>query len=270
MGIGQRHSHIMKPKKGPEDPELTEMLQEALHLIAIDDLVQMADELVARHRWFVALFAAPPGSGSLSPDHLEHLARAVTTSKRDRTTLASRLLTLQQQNEQPDLPALFAALLDHDSPAGKRFEHFVAALAGVGERVGVEAATGLLHFTFPETYWWWSRWMWDATTQTGILSLLAGSVHNLRAASIGEGYEKVGAVTAMSLRFAEGTGLLVPELVDHPQRVLFAADVFLACAYVVYMYGVSSWRLSREFNRLLPAPPAMIRRLLGLPRPREV
>jgi hypothetical protein len=271
MGIGQRHSHIMKPKHGPDDPELTEMLQEALHLIAVDDLVQIADELITRHHWFATLFVEQPAPDSLSADHLARLARVVTTSKADRSSLTNSLHSLQQE-QNGAATALCAALLNHDNPAGERIEHFVAALEGVDERARLEMATGLLHFTFPETYWWWSRWMWDATTQTGILSLLAGSVHNLRAAGVGEGYEKVGSVTAMSMRFAEGTGLLVPDLVNHPQhpqRALFAPDVFLACAYVVYMYGISSWRLSREFNRLLPPPPTMIRRLLGLSRPRE-
>lgn len=276
MGIGQRHSHIMKPKKGPDDPELATMLQEALTLVSIADLLRIADELVARHRWFVARFAAPPAPGSLAPDDLTRFARSVTTSKRDATSLSQHLLQHQHgqhgQHGQSNTEAMFAALLNHERPVGRRIAEAVAALSGkngLDERICLEAATGLLHFTAPDSYWWWTRWLWDATMQTGILSLLAGSVHNVRASTIGEGYKKVGSVTAMSMRFAEGTGLLVPELVNDPQRVRFASDVFLACAYVVYMYGISSWRLSREFNRLLPAPPAMMRRLLGVPRPRD-
>ncbi|RMF27870.1 MAG: hypothetical protein D6759_16885 [Chloroflexi bacterium] len=70
----------------------------------------------------------------------------------------------------------------------------------------------------------------------------------------------------MSMRFAEGTGLLTPALVNDPRRSPFAADAFLACAYSVYLYGITSWRLSREFNRLLPSLPDMMRRLLGLPK----
>lgn len=280
MGIGQRHSHIMKPKYGPEDPELAEMLQEALQLVSIADLLLIADELVARHQWFAARCAARPDPTfpPLDTQDLSWLARSVTTSQREATDLKNRLLQLREQKgeqkgeqEHDGLSSLIAALFDSENgrPVGKRIEDWVAALDGLDERVSLEAATGLLHATLPKTYWWWSRWMWDATTQTGILSLLAGSVHNLRASTIREGYEKVGSVMAMSMRFAEGTGLLVPELVNHPQRVLFAADVFLACAYVVYLYGVSSWRLSREFNRLLPPPPVLMRRLLGLPRPGE-
>ncbi|NJN67263.1 MAG: hypothetical protein HC884_11395 [Chloroflexaceae bacterium] len=282
----------MKPKHGPEDPELAEMLQEAWQLVSIADLLHIADELIARHQWFAARFAPLPGAGSfahslpLNDDHgddLAWLARSVTTSKRDAVSLKDCLLELRAQHGQHPhdrVSSLVAALLNDENgcPVGKRIEAFVVALSKNGsengsknrldERVALEAATGLLHFTLPATCWWWSRWMWDATTRTGILPLLAGSVHNLRACRIGEGYEKVGSVTAMSMRFAEGTGLLVSELVNHPQRVLFAADVFLACAYVVYLYGISSWRLSREFNRLLPVPPVLMRRLLGLPRPR--
>jgi hypothetical protein len=32
------------------------------------------------------------------------------------------------------------------------------------------------------------------------------------------------------------------------------------------MYGSTSWRLSRDFNELLPSLPNMARKLLGLPK----
>jgi hypothetical protein len=79
----------------------------------------------------------------------------------------------------------------------------------------------------------------------------------------------VGAVTALSMKFAEGTGLFVDELTSQEPRAQFANSAFLACAYAVYMYGSTSWRLSRDFNELLPSLPNMARRLLGLPKIRE-
>jgi hypothetical protein len=50
------------------------------------------------------------------------------------------------------------------------------------------------------------------------------------------------------------------------QRAAFANSAFLACAYGVYMYGSTAWRLNRDFNDLLPSLPNMARRLLGLPK----
>jgi hypothetical protein len=70
----------------------------------------------------------------------------------------------------------------------------------------------------------------------------------------------------MSMKFAEGTGLWTDELISSENRAQFANSAFLACAYGVYMYGSTSWRLSRDFNELLPSLPNMARRLLGLPK----
>jgi len=70
----------------------------------------------------------------------------------------------------------------------------------------------------------------------------------------------------MSMKFGEGTGLFTSELLDSERRAPFANSAFLACAYSVYLYGTTSWRLSREFNGLLPTLPNMARRLLGLPK----
>jgi hypothetical protein len=84
-----------------------------------------------------------------------------------------------------------------------------------------------------------------------------------------DGYSRVGAVSAMSMKFAEGTGLWTDQLVRNKKRALFANSAFLACAYAVYMYGSTSWRLSRDFNELLPSLPNMARRLLGLPKVKD-
>jgi hypothetical protein len=143
---------------------------------------------------------------------------------------------------------------------------FVEKLNALDTRLALELATGLLHNTFPKDNWLWTRWLWDPTTGTGILPLLAGSSHNLLATNIADGYARVGAVTAMSMKFAEGTGLWTDELMNNEKRAPFANSAFLACAYGVYMYGSTSWRLSRDFNELLPSLPNMARRLLGLPK----
>lgn len=145
-----------------------------------------------------------------------------------------------------------------------RVATFVEKLNALDTRLALELATGLLHNTFPSQHWLWTRWLWDPTVGTGILPLLAGSTHNLIAENLADGYARVGAVTAMSLKFGEGTGLFSPALMDDPKRVPFANSAFLACAYSVYLYGTTSWRLSREFNGLLPTLPNMARRLLGL------
>ncbi|MCP4416788.1 MAG: hypothetical protein GY805_09210, partial [Chloroflexi bacterium] len=118
--------------------------------------------------------------------------------------------------------------------------------------------------------WLWTRWVWDAKTQTGVLPLLVGSTHNLVASTLAEEYLRVGSVTAVAMSFAEKTGLLIPELTEPPQHNAYAPDVFLACTYSIYLYGVTNWRLSREYNRLLPTLPNLMRRLLGLPKTKSL
>jgi hypothetical protein len=161
---------------------------------------------------------------------------------------------------------IFSELLSGEAPAPIRVTSFVEKLHALDTRLALELASGLLHNTRPGDTWLWTRWLWDPTTGTGILPLLAGSSHNLLATNIADGYSRVGAVSAMSMRFAEGTGLWTDELVSNEKRALFANSAFLACAYAVYMYGSTSWRLSRDFNELLPSLPNMARRLLGLPK----
>lgn len=257
MALGQRPSHIIKPKTGPDDPELLETLQEALSQVEVEDLVAVADELALRHERFVDRLGEPGRIQGLTQEDWDWIARSVTAARRHAAVLRDALSKF-------DLEPLVQELLFGDGPAPMRIETFSARLGGVSPRQRLELSTGLLHYTFPADHWLWTRWLWDTTTQTGILSLLAGSTRNLQATSVAEGYRNVGAVTSMSMRFAEGTGLLTAALTEDPRRRFFAADAFLACAYSIYLYGITSWRLSREFNRLLPTLPRMMRRLLGL------
>jgi hypothetical protein len=258
MNQPQRQSHILKQKTGPDDPELQINLQEALGQVAPEDVIAIADELAERHaRLFLDLKVDPASLASSFAD----IASAVAHTK-----VNSR--TLSNQFAQGDF-TIFDELFNGEAPAPVRVASFVEKLTALDTRLALELATGLLHNTFPKDIWLWTRWLWDPTTGTGILPLLAGSTHNLIADNLADGYARVGAVTAMSMKFAEGTGLWTDELVSNDARAPFANSAFLACAYSVYMYGSTSWRLNKDFNNLLPSLPNMARRLLGLPKLRE-
>jgi hypothetical protein len=249
----QRQSHIIKQKTGPDDPELQANLQEALAQVSPEDVIAIADELAERHaRLFLDL---EPASAKFASSFAD-VASAVAHTK-------ANALTITNYFAQGDY-SLFEQLLKGEAPAPVRVAAFVEKLNALDTRLALELATGLLHNTFPSQHWLWTRWLWDPTTGTGILPLLAGSAHNLLADNLADGYARVGAVTAMSMKFAEGTGLWTDELASGEKRSPFANSAFLACAYAVYMYGTTSWRLSRDFNELLPSLPNMARRLLGL------
>jgi hypothetical protein len=261
-------SHIVKQMTGPDDPEFQAILQEALGQISSADVIVIADELVERHaRLFSNLKSDIVDLGVPSAE----VFSAVTHSKANARTLTnyfceSNLARLAAGN-------IFNELLNGESPAAARIAVFVDKLKMLDTRLALELATGLLHNIDPKDHWLWSRWLWDPTTGSGALPLLAGGTYNLVGVGAGsapvfdnlaDGYARVGAVTAMSMKFGEGTGLYTNELLSDEKRALFANCTFLACVYSVYMYGTTSWRLSREFNRLLPTLPGMARRLLGL------
>jgi len=253
MTLPQRQSHIIKQKTGPDDPELQTNLQEALAQVSPEDVIAIADELAERHaRLFLDL---EPASAKFASSFAD-IASAVAHTKANARTITNYFA-------QGDY-SLFEQLLKGEAPTPVRVAAFVEKVNALDTRLALELATGLLHNTFPSQHWLWTRWLWDPTTGTGILPLLAGSAHNLLADNLADGYARVGAVTAMSMKFAEGTGLWTDELASDEKRRPFANSAFLACAYAVYMYGTTSWRLSRDFNELLPSLPNMARRLLGL------
>lgn len=255
MNQPQRQSHILKQKTGPDDPELQANLHEALAQVSPEDVIAIADELAERYaRLFQTI---GPASASWTASFAE-IASAVTHTKANARTLTNHFAQKDFKH--------FDSLLHGEAPTPVRVAMFVEKLNALDTRLALELATGLLHNTSPKDNWLWTRWLWDPTTGTGILPLLAGSVHNLVAQNLADGYARVGSVTAMSIKFGEGTDLFAPELADDPKRAPFANSAFLACAYAVYMYGSTSWRLSRDFNELLPSLPNMARRLLGLPK----
>jgi len=249
----QRQSHIVKQKTGPDDPILEQTLQDALTQVSSDEVIAIADELAERHaRLFLGLEVGSTQWTSSFAD----IASAVTHTKANARTITN-------QFNHGDFK-LFEDLLNGESPTPVRVAKFVEELNALDTRLALELASGLLHNVSPTNNWLWTRWLWDPTTGTGILPLLAGSTHNLLAENLADGYSRVGAVSAMSLKFGEGTGLWTEELMANEKRAQFANSAFLACAYSVYLYGTTSWRLSREFNNLLPSLPNMSRKLLGL------
>lgn len=257
----QRQSHIVKQKTGPDDPILHETLQEALAQVSAQDVISIADELSERHER-IFLNTSTQLSAGLKPDpaslslSLADIASSVTHTRANAKVLINYFTNGDYK--------VFDDLLNGEDPTPIRVAKFVQKLDALDTRLALELASGLLYNSSPKENWLWTRWLWDPTTGTGILPLLAGSTHNLLADHLADGYARVGLVTAMSMKFGEGTGLWTAELISNEKRAQFANSAFLACAYNVYLYGTTSWRLSREFNNLLPSLPNLARKLLGL------
>jgi hypothetical protein len=124
---------------------------------------------------------------------------------------------------------------------------------------GFDLPSELLHFTEPDRYWLWTRWIWDPATRTGALGLVTTDDWDLSAgASMGAMYLTIGRVTA----FVDETGKAAGFTAVGPG--LFGVDVLLAAVYGVYMHTVLQMRLTREFNRVIPPLADLVRRLLGV------
>jgi hypothetical protein len=133
-------------------------------------------------------------------------------------------------------------------------------MEGLESGYKTDLAGEILHFTKPDLYWLWGRWMWDPDKRTGAIALVTTEGFDLHGESQGEVYMKVGKGVAFVHSIAEAADF------QFISRTLFGTDVFLSCVYVVYAYTVLRMRMTQEFNKVMPGLPEFSRRLLGVLR----
>jgi hypothetical protein len=151
---------------------------------------------------------------------------------------------------------LVKQLLDESQPLTDRFERFCTGIP-LTAALAAELAGELLHFTDPERYWLWSRWIWSPARMTGALPLLIGEEFTLRAEGSGATYARVGEATrALDISPEAGAFQL-----GGGGRL--GTDVLLACTYAVYMRTALGMKLTQEFTTIVPPMAALVRRLLG-------
>ncbi len=168
---------------------------------------------------------------------------------------AKRLL---RANSFDHLRKAIESLLYGEGDMAARFEVFVASIDGVEPAMKIAMASELLHFTHPDRYWLWAHWIWNPSAGNGALALVTQDGVDLRGATHGETYVKVG----QALELVDAKGHAVGY--SRSGRGYLGTDVFLACVYAVYMYTVFRVKLSQEFNRILPELPELVERVLGV------
>jgi hypothetical protein len=224
-----------------------EFMREALGSITEEEQNAIAAELQTKHERFCAELAEP---GRLTSERLQPLLRSIfSTRRRTRDFLEGPIAS--------ELPPAIDGLLHSNAPLDSRFQAFCDGLPDFPETIRHDLASELLHFTFPEDYWLWTRWAWDRNTRTGALSLVTMD-YELSGASLGETYLRVGQATA----FVRETGRAAGFTTIGGGR--FGVDIFLACVYCVYVYTTVRMRMTREFNRVIPQLPELARRFLGV------
>jgi hypothetical protein len=155
-------------------------------------------------------------------------------------------------------------LLRGQGPEGARLQFFHETIAGIGrgvvESTGFDLGSELLHFSDPDRYWLWTRWVWNPESETGALPLIVMEEVDLDANTVAETYERIGLAMAFVDEVGAAAGFRTPG------HGVFGTDVFLASVYAIYMYTTLRMRMTQEFNRVIPELAELVSRLLGVHR----
>jgi hypothetical protein len=225
-----------------------EFRTEILDRITADELQRVAAGLERKSQAMrdVLLAGSPPGAAGL-----RQVLELIFATRRK----ADQILDHAGPQR---LGAAVEDLLDHEQDLTARFDRFDSVLAGLPPSCA-DLPGELLHFSYPDRYWLWTRWIWDPGPRTGALALVTtDDVDLTQGGTRGAVYLTVGRATA----FVNETGKAAGFTDAAPG--LFGTDMFLAAVYGVYLYTVLRMRMTREFNQLVPKLPELIRRLLGI------
>jgi hypothetical protein len=226
-----------------------EFMRETLDKVSEHDLSGIARDCERKAGGFARLLGQGRAWG-LERDDLRRLLRSMFASRRRADAILDATGPERLANE-------IDRLLRPEDPVARRTERFSGILADFPE-AAFDLPGEILHFTEPDRYWLWTRWMWDPRIETGALRLVTMEEFELAGATVGETYLRVGQAIAFVSETGQAAGFTS---FGHPP---FGVDVFLACVYAVYMYTVLRLRMTQEFNKIVPELPDLVRRLLGV------
>ena len=227
-----------------------EFMKETLDRVDRDELIAIAADLEQKSNLFRQHLSAD-NINHLQGDGLDEILRNIFATRR-------RIKEIEESNKKNKVIALTRNLLYGDGKVEDRFQTFVRSLDGLSDNLKTDLAGEILHFTQPDLYWMWSRWMWDPQKKTGALALVTTEGFDLQGDNHGEVYMKVGKGVAFVHSIADAADF------RFISRTLFGTDVYLSCVYVVYAYTVLRMRMTQEFNKVMPGLPEFSRRLLGV------
>ncbi len=150
-----------------------------------------------------------------------------------------------------------AALVDDSATIEERtstLRHHLEAFPSAQMELPFE----LLHDLYPDTYWPWSKWIWNPDSDTGALRLLVNEECDLFGKDDFETYDLVCSASSYLFHTLASAGLGVDLLSP------FSFDIFLAGVYATYMSTVLEMRMTREFNQIVPGAVELAARLLGV------
>jgi hypothetical protein len=233
-------------------PTAKELIEQIHQHLSVEELGALVLELERKVAAMCQLLCAP----ELDVDRVRAALEWTFVARRR----ASALMGARGDGE---LIAWVEELLCDSDQIATRIERFCRRADALGPESAAELASELLHFTRPDRYWLWTRWIWSSDSRTGALPLLIGEHFELEADGLGATYERVSEALSVLDASAEASAFRL-----HGGGRL-ATDVLLACTYGVYMRTVLGMKMTQEFNALVPPMTQLVRRLLGTYRNRE-
>ncbi len=239
-----------------DTPTAQEFTRLALEKVSEHDLGDTAAKLERKSAIFRDAFG-PDVVMSLDEETATDVLKMVFSSRR-KTKVIINSLTLDGFRRS------VRGLLYADMSPGDRLEEFASLIDGIGRDIapgtGHDLGSEIMHFTYPERYWLWTRWMWNPNTGTGALPLVVMDEVDLDGGTVSETYRRIN----LALSFLDGVG---EQAGFRPEgHGVFGTDVFLASVYSVYMYTTLRMRMTQEFNRIVPELGDLVQRLLGVNR----
>lgn len=232
-----------------DTPSALEFMRDALEKISEEELTALVAELRMksqhiRHR------LAPATLPAFEEVAWHSLLRSIFSTRR-------RVAEIVTQVDAVAFREAVGTLLHGQEPLAARFDTFCERLEPLDLSIRCDLAGECLHYWDADHYWLWTRWIWDPLHRTGALPLVTIQEYDLHGETPGLTYVKVGEAMAFLNSVGEAAGF------QRGGRGLLGTDVYLACVYVVYLYTVTRMRMTKEFTKVMPRFPELIRRLLG-------
>jgi hypothetical protein len=232
-----------------------EFMKETLERIQRDDLIEIAGQLTAKSEFFKA---------NLHQVELPTLTIDELTAVFKKVFIANRKVKLMfEKYSLEEYKTSIYTLLYGDAEIQDRFQTFIDTHPELNIYLRYDLASELLHYTQPNKYWLWNRWLWDPKVNTGALPLVVSEDFKLSAETYGEMYMNVGKAVVFVHNMAEAVEF------QFINRSLFGTDVYLSCVYVIYAYTVFKIKMTDEFNKVMPPIAEFSKRILGVHEKRK-
>ena len=194
-----------------------EFMKEATKLATSADLEDLSERIASKAEFFGRMLE-PEKLKQLTEDEFGLLVRQIFSIGRKSKRLISA-------NGFENLREQIQNLLNENEKLDERFDAFVNGVRGVEEKMRINFAGELLHFSNPQQYWLWTNWIWDPDANTGSLPLVVQEEVDLLGDTPGETYMRVGQAMAQVRQLASNGVFQIWDRV--PTEWMFSWPVFM-------------------------------------------